>query len=154
MLLTGAHTEIEMLRKEVATLRPQADAYLRISQVLVLAGRNGNSASRDWMASADLNFDIRRAMETLHREMCDVKTQSDPGAGDKQPWAQSDKSPYEGAAQTAARDNHSRPIDPMGKGHAGVDLSGATLSTTADVTPTTLGENLGRFTIDEAERPD
>lgn len=86
-VLANALGTIEMQRQEIAQLRPAADGYARLSQLLDLAhGRGG--AERAY--GVDVSWEIKSAMEEIHAGMVASKMQADkdPHAPMREAFAQ------------------------------------------------------------------
>lgn len=66
-ILANALGTIEMQRQEIATLRPAAEGYLRLSQLLDLACGTSNRGERAY--GVDVSWEIKSAMEEIHAGM-------------------------------------------------------------------------------------
>lgn len=80
-VLANALGTIEMQRQEIAVLRPAADGYARLSQLLDLAHGSINRAEQAY--GVDVQWEIRQAMEEIHIKMSAAKSQAHRAAGAK-----------------------------------------------------------------------
>lgn len=79
-VLANALGTIEMQRQEIAVLRPAADGYRRLSQMLDLA-RCDNRPEQAY--GVDVQWELKQAMEEIHASMSAAKSQAHRAAGAK-----------------------------------------------------------------------
>lgn len=72
--LADAVQMIEQQKTEIARLRPQAEAYMRMGQMLDLAQRRNDELNSSWMV--DPLHTLKSTLEKMHYEMAKEKSQA------------------------------------------------------------------------------